>query len=71
MVAATLTVFAATTCSDTIIVTNVATSGSSMFLCDPEAADVKNGDLFKSGVSLLAVAVAATGSSETSSYTKK
>ena len=36
VVAATQTVFAATTSSDTIIVTNVATSGSSIFLCDPE-----------------------------------
>lgn len=36
VVAATQTVFAATGTSDTIIVTNVASTGSSMFLCDPE-----------------------------------
>ena len=36
VVAATQTVFAATDRSDRRIVTNVATSGSSIFLCDPE-----------------------------------
>ena len=36
MVAATQTVFAATDRSDRRIGTNVATSGSSIFLCDPE-----------------------------------
>ena len=32
------------------------------------AADVKNGDLFKSGLSLIPVTVGVTGNSETSSY---
>ena len=36
VVAATQTVFAATGMSDTIIVTSVAHTGNTMFLCDPE-----------------------------------
>jgi hypothetical protein len=35
------------------------------------AADVKNGDLFKSGLSLIPVTAGVTGNSETSSYTEK